>query len=343
MILSAILACSLYAGSEKYDLYVPTVKSVIASKDIVKLNNGKLEFQGKKIMDEDGDIIMGANINNKLYYFSTKEFSDTQIVFLKDSQGKIIKKFEGYRINLSKNEENLPLILLQLSKDSNAYDNVYLFDGENVQLINKNLVRYNYEFYGAGHVIIPKVESNMKFHQEYFPLKSITDGSEKTISVLHPFVNIWGSARTDSYTIITSAGANIVYLYDDVNRDTVLETFNVKTGERKTLAKGDGWSGDVFQVLYSNGIKILRIFKDKTLKEEYEYKGQTPVSKYDDKESTYIDLSTLNEVEINPKDFNKLVIDGVNEYSVNGERHITFYLHTLANAVDKRRNGYPLF
>jgi hypothetical protein len=336
---SLLLATALLVGStqlsgaETYPVYVPTTKSVITSNDIIKIENGQLQFHGKTILDEDGNIGMAFNINNKLFYFTTKELDDSAIYILKDESGKEIRKFEGAMIQLLSSSDGLPLILVQLREENNKYDNVYKFDGQEVKLISKNLQRYENEFYGAGYQIIPLGGAGFV---EYAPIKSVLTGETKTLGTLHPIVNLFGSSNPKRMQIITTSGANIIYQYNASDGTNALEVYNTNTDERKTIASGDS----TLQIWYSGDKKILRIFQDKSLEEETAGNGAIPVSNYDDKESTFLDLASLDEVKVNPKDFKKFVLTS-NFYGAVVQR-ISFKIKSMSYTSDKHEDRRPL-
>lgn len=340
LLFSLVLGGCAQQPKIEYNIYTPVKKSVINSNEIIKVNGGRLQFKDKSIMDEDGDINMAFNIDGKLYYFTSKEGASLGTYILKDENSKEIKKFEGKLIRLLKAEDGYPLILVQKdgSKMNQMFDNVYRFDGKEVKLVNKNLQMYNNEFYAAGHQVVPKVNKEGAFSNSYFPLVSVVNGSSKTIKALHPGA-FFGTPNPENLTIITSSGENIVYVYGDINGDDAIEAFSLKTGEAKTLAKGKV----VCQLLYSGDKRILRILSGQNVHAESSMLG-VPVSKYDNEPSTFIDLSSLDEVSINLNDYNKLILASGFQNLGGGytrENYVTFGLWKLRQTGDNNR-GRPL-
>jgi len=322
-----------------YPIYTPTQKVEIKHDDIIKVSKGRLEFKGNSILDEDGDIDMAFNINGKLFYFVTNELSSLATYTLKDEQGKEIKKFEGQSIQLVKDENNLPIVMVQLTPIK-IYDNIYKFDGNEVKLVNKNFPMRYHEIYAAGHQIIPKISEDGSFISEYYSFESVTTNANKTLHVLHPH-SFLGMQKVNSFRIIGSAGPNIIYTHNDQNDDLALEIYNVKTGEQKVLLKGK----NRIQILYSGDKFILRILSNPELSLESSIFQNDVVSKYDNESSTFIDLATLNEVKINTNDFNKLVLESGYAGLGGGyirEWFLTFSLSTLHDVI-KKRNGSILF
>lgn len=343
---SVLLLSLMVTGCAKqpkieYSTYTPVKKSAINANDIIKVNGGRLQFKGKTIMDEDGDINMAFNLDGKLYYFTSKEGASLGTYILKDENSKEIKKFEGKLVKLLKAEDGFPLILVQKDggKMNQMFDNVYRFDGKEVKLVNKNLQMYNNEFYASGHQIVPKMNQEGAFNNSYFPLVSVVDGSSKTIKALHPGA-LFAAPNPETVTIITSSGENIIYTYRDINGDYAIEAFSLKSGEAKTLAKGDV----VCQLLYSGDKRILRVLTaGQNVRAESSMTG-IPVSKYDNEPSTFIDLSSLDEVTVNINDFNKLVLASGFQNMGGGytrENYVTFGLWKLKQTGDNNR-GRPL-
>lgn len=337
---SLLLATALLLGSaqlsaaDTYSAYVPTKKGVINPNDNITVNNGQLQFHGKTIMDEDGDITMGFNIKDKLYYFVTKETASIFTYTLKDANGKEIRRFTGERVRLMSSSEGLPLILVQLKQDSGSYDNVYTFDGQDVKLIAKNFQRNTHEFYAAGYQITPLYYGNGQFALQYAPIKSVSTGETKTFGTLHPRNPMFGTQDPKWMTIFATAGSNLIYFYRDIDDNGVVETYNTKTGEQQTIAKGKG----VFQFLTNGDRKILRTFKDKTLSDELAVSGRMPVTEYKNQESTFLDLATLEEVTINQNEYKIFMLDYVN--SGVQFRYLTFELNRpLGNAVSYREGA----
>lgn len=325
-----------------YEVYKPTQKVEIQSSDIIKVSKGRLTFKGNTIMDEDGDIALACNIDGKLFYFVTKEMSSSAVYTLKDGQGKEVKKFEGHHIRIMRDEDNLPIIMVQLAdkKLLMSYDNVYKFDGKDVKLVNKNFpMRYN-EMYGAGYQIIPIIYQDGGFGDSYFPLESVTTNETRTIHVLHP-QTFFGRLMKDSFHIVGTAGPNILYTHYDQNDEMALEAYNLKTGEQKVLAKGN----NQVQILQSGDKKILRILSNPALHSESSKFQNTVVSRYDNEVSTFIDLATLNEVKINMNDFNKMILQTGFTNLAGGytrEWYITYPLSKLHRIVEDRK-GKMLF
>jgi hypothetical protein len=338
---SLLLATALLLGSaqlsaaDTYSAYVPTKKSVINPNDSIKVKNGQLEFHGKTILDEDGDINMGFNIKDKLYYFVTKESANVFTYTLKDASGKEIRKFAGERVHLMSSSEGLPLILVQLKQDSNSYDNVYTFDGENVKLIAKNFKRYQNEFYAGGYQIMPASYGDGNFAQQYYPIKSVSTGETKTFGTLHPTKPMFGDPDSKRMIIFATAGSNLIYLYEDIDDNRVIETYNTKTGEQQTIAKGKG----VFQFLTNGDKKLLRTFKDKTLAREF-LVDRMPTTEYQNKESTYLDLATLEEVSIDQNEYKIYMFDYVNTVRF---RFLTVALDRSLEYAMYDHRGRPLF
>jgi hypothetical protein len=137
--------------------------------------------------------------------------------------------------------------------------------------------------------------------------------------------------------IITTSGTNIIYTYMDSDDNPVIEAYNTKTSESKTIARGDG----LFQIWHSGYNKVLRILKDKTLWQEATNTGIAPVSAYDNKESTFLDLTSLNEVTLNPKDFNKIILtSNIQGYTI---KSVTFDISSIQKYIDRHNDGHPLF
>jgi hypothetical protein len=332
-------------GSEprvEYNAYKPSKQVEIKSENIIKVTNGRLEYKGDSIMDENGDIAMAFNIDGDLYYFVTKESAEKATYLLKNAKGEVVKSFEGRIVHLLRSEENLPLIMVQLSKGYGAqvYDNVYKFDGKEVKLVNKNLQLYRNEFFAAGHQFITKISKDGNFRGQYFPAISVVNGKEQDITTSHPG-KLFGTPMPHDFNIIATAGGNVVYTYSDQNGDKVIETYNLKTAQQAVLAKPN----DKLQLLQSGTKKVLRIFTDTAAKVESSIVDKNIESAQDGMASVFIDLATLDEVKINLNDFEKLRLESGYANMGGGytrDWYITYNTRVLHKISDKRR-GKPIF
>jgi len=313
----------------EYNTYKASKKSVIATRDIIKVDGGRLQFKDKNIMDEDGDIDMAFTIEGKVYYFTSKEDTRLGTYILKDENKKEIKKFEGKLVKLLMDPSGFPIILVQKDsrKINQLYDNVYQFNGKDVILVNKNLQKHWNEFYMAGYQVTMRTHKEGGFSGSYFPIVSVVDNTEIRLKTLHPDTFL-GKPEPEELSILTSSGENIIYIYTDFNGDSAIEAFNLKSKEANTLAKGDVYC----QLLYSGNKKILRIFNNKNIHSESAIHGYIPISKYDNESSIYIDLGSLNEVSININDFKKYIMkSGFNNMAggYTEQNYVTFSLLNL--------------
>ena len=345
--LSAIVASTIFTGCVnqeriEYPTYKPVEKVKLDKKDIINVESGKLNYNNKTIMDEDGNIDLATIIDNKLYYFVSKIVGNDTKYVLKDENKKSIQEFEGAKILIMLDPDGLPLILVQKGNNY-VYGNVYRFNGKEVQLVNKNIEQYYNELYTLGYRFIKDMQKDSQSNSYFYGWKplivSVIDNSSKKIGTAHPRTFL-GTPKPQEYRMITSSGANIIYSYKDSNGDSVIETHNLKTDSIQTLAKGDK---TFCQLLYFGNKKILRILTNNNLTAESMMHGATPTSKYDNEPSINIDLDTLKEVEINIKDFDKYILKtGFTNlgggYTV--QKYITFSVSDLNSS---NPTGGPLF
>lgn len=341
MLCVLLVYSSVTFADNTYDVYTP-VKKTLSAKDIVQVKNGELKFKGKTIFDEDGNIVAAYNINNQLFYFVRKDSSDKAGFILKNEKGKEIKKFEGALLQIVDSEDGLPLILVQLNSMISKFDNVYIFDGKEVKLIRKNIQQYVGECYKAGMQIVPGF-INGTFANQYSKIESIATGETKKIGTLHPKDYFFGGPKKEKMEIVAVVGQNIIYRYKASDDKVVLEAYNVKTGSQTTLVRGEG----VFQFLTAGKKVILNIFKDKSLSEKdtLEHLSDSYLHDYSGKESTYIDLSTLEEVTIDPKEFHPYMLRWAYKGDVNGWKHKMNYfeLDGKIDTVLMQANGCGIF
>lgn len=339
--LSAIVASTIFTGCVnqeriEYPTYKPVEKVDLNKRDIVILKNGKLTYNEKTIMDADGNINFATLIDNKLYYMVSKIQGNQRTYVLKDENSKVIQEFDGARILIMKDVDGLPLILIEKGNNY-VYGNVYRFDGKEVKLVNKNIAQYNDEVYMAGYRFERYIQTYPPARLlEYKSIVNVIDNSSKTIKPLRPLYT-W-----EAFPIIASAGSNIVYVYEDINGDSVIETLNLKTNQQKTLLKGDKTK---CQLLSLGNKKVLRIFNT-PVEEERSRDNAIPTSKYDNVPSVFIDLDTLKEVNININDFEKVILNDSGTGIAGNTtifNYITFDLKFLKYVAKFKAKGEPLF
>jgi len=102
------------------------------------LSNGVIVAKnGKRILDEEGDIVGVYNFPNKSIYLL--KIPGKNIYKIKTFEKKVLKSFNANNI-IPFSEEGKVLFAIRLEKNQTSfYDNIYMYNGKEIELVNKNI------------------------------------------------------------------------------------------------------------------------------------------------------------------------------------------------------------
>lgn len=310
--------------------YKPTKATTVVKNDnIAYVSNGALVFNnGKKLYDEDGDIVETFTVNEKVYYLLN--IQNKNLYILKDQDRKIIKTIKATSIFLF-TDINKAIIAIKLAGNkSNIYDNIYEFKNEKLNLVNKNVPLGSSTIAGLSYI---KTYVRGGYFRGY-KIKNIIDSKEITI------VPKKSSGR--DYYIIGVIGEKILYTYYNVNYDAVLEIYDIKNNTYHTILD----EKTRFQILRAGNQYVLKIFDNKKIFSESKMHGHFKYlkSKYDNKPAKYLSLNSLQEVQISTEFKPVLFYSGFGNLGggYTKETYITLNGYKLHSILEKKK-GRPAF
>ena len=281
-----IFGCAGGANTPKVPIsfYQPVKDSTILKPSSVRLEGSALILaNGKRILDEQGDIFNYYEINGSVYYLLKEPSKKT--FHVKDQNKKIIKTFEATDNIQSFKDINKVYLAVQLTGNPTMdfYDNLYEFDGKEFNLIHKD-IKLDY-FAKTG---IFSLHNRLPNTQEDFRLKNVRDN--KYISLMPKTKKYLSSKYPNAETYIIGAiGQKIFYIYKNVDSSTLLEMLDTSSNIQEILLDETA----KFQILYSGNQIVLKIFENKNISIDF-----NEDSKYINEPAKYISLNSLKEVNI---------------------------------------------
>ncbi|MEA2016885.1 MAG: hypothetical protein U9N59_00435 [Campylobacterota bacterium] len=259
-----------------------TKGSITLSEAECVISNGALVYKGKKLYDEEGDVIYTEKINGNVYYFIKK---DTDLI-LKNLNKKIIKIFKNSYSNIITSQNDIMYIATtdrHTYKRSYRYNNLYSFNGKNVEIIGKNhpirlTIKGNKITGGSvvgGYIIrwvkdhgSVAVHGKQNAHMAWTTIENMI--TRKVVDIkpsLVPhggYTGVFGNKTGYDYLILGMIGNSIVYTYEYKYSDngktiekTILEVQNLET-KRATILNDN--EDEKFK-FYTNGNDV--VFKSK--------------------------------------------------------------------------------
>lgn len=358
-LLMTIVIALLFVGCAGSTPQIPTQIDTLKKGKVEKVNktikliDGTLFINGKKHLDENGDIVM-AFIKNDVTYYILKDFTNGEKFILKNTSNRVIKNFDGIAKILKFETYNEVYLAVQYTSKTSLYnkyefDNVYEFDGKKLKLVNKNL--YIGDLSKGKYDKIGYMRTSGKFFTRlaYDPSMSSDAMRYKGHILYDPLsgkeITIEPKYNTREYQIIGTANDIVLYKYKRLKgflqSETIIEAKNLNSGETKVLKAGD--TLDIYIQLWKHGNQyILKIFND-SIESESKYGNEEAWdSKYINYPSKNIYLNTLSEVNTIPENFELLpLFQSFNKIGgrQTGKTYITYRIYTL----DEMTSKLPLF
>ena len=302
------------------------------AKEEITLNNPQLGLadngaiilkDGKKIFDSEGDIVTTFDMNGKLYYVIKSLVKDETQFKVKDSNKKLIDEFKANGITWFK-DNNRFILATKLEKNNtySIYDNVYEFDGEKFNLINKNLdlsnktIRYKNQNLNKAVSIsgIYQVDSLYVYHKDlanYVEEQIVTNiATGKKLHMSEIKINY---PKNDRTPLVIGIRNDIVYYTYQTggvlgfgNKDYIIEAYDIKANKTYALYSQELWGeGKRIQFLQAGNEVVLKIFDNPKLGSESNLHNHTETvkTKHTNEPAKIISLNTLKEVKSLSSDF----------------------------------------
>ena len=302
------------------------------AKEEITLNNPQLGLadngaiilkDGKKIFDSEGDIVTTFDMNGKLYYVVKSLVKDETQFKVKDSNKKLIDEFKANGITWFK-DNNRFILATKLEKNNtySIYDNVYEFDGEKFNLINKNLdlsnktIRYKNQNLNKAVSIsgIYQVDSLYVYHKDlanYVEEQIVTNiATGKKLNMSELKINY---PKNDRTPLVIGIRNDIVYYTYQTggvlgfgNKDYIIEAYDIKANKTYALYSQELWGeGKRIQFLQAGNEVVLKIFDNPKLGSESNLHNHTETvkTKHTNEPAKIISLNTLKEVKSLSSDF----------------------------------------
>ena len=302
------------------------------AKEEITLNNSQLGLadngaiilkDGKKLFDSEGDIVTTFDMNGKLYYVVKSLVKDETQFKVKDSNKKLIDEFKANGITWFK-DNNRFILATKLEKNNtySIYDNVYEFDGEKFNLINKNLdlsnktIRYKNQNLNKAVSIsgIYQVDSLYVYHKDlanYVEEQIVTNiATGKKLNMSELKINY---PKNDRTPLVIGIRNDIVYYTYQTggvlgfgNKDYIIEAYDIKANKTYALYSQELWGeGKRIQFLQAGNEVVLKIFDNPKLGSESNLHNHTETvkTKHTNEPAKIISLNTLKEVKSLSSDF----------------------------------------
>ena len=302
------------------------------AKEEITLNNSQLGLadngaiilkDGKKIFDSEGDIVTTFDMNGKLYYVVKSLVKDETQFKVKDSNQKLIDEFKANGVTWFK-DNNRFILATKLEKNNtySIYDNVYEFDGEKFNLINKNLdlsnktIRYKNQNLNKAVSIsgIYQVDSLYVYHKDlanYVEEQIVTNiATGKKLNMSELKINY---PKNDRTPLVIGIRNDIVYYTYQTggvlgfgNKDYIIEAYDIKANKTYLLYSQELWGeGKRIQFLQAGNEVVLKIFDNPKLGSESNLHSHTETvkTKHTNEPAKIISLNTLKEVKSLSSDF----------------------------------------
>jgi hypothetical protein len=346
-------------NSVPINTYVPPKEALTLNDSKFKgvVNNGAIILNdGKKIFDEEGDILTTFEINNELFYILKSLVKDDSHFKIKNSSKTVIAELKANSISWFIDDNKFALATkLEKNSNSSIYDNVYEFDGKKLNLVNKNLdlsegvyttrggTSYSKKLFKSGLFI---VESHIAHRDDLFPFKSqylinVITGDKIDMSAIKT------NYKSNNLVVVLGVRNNILYyaystgsMFDNT---TVTEALDLKVNKAYTLFKDDNY----VQLLESGNQIAFKIFdKNPKIKSEsiiFLHEKEV-VSEYRNEPAKIISLNSLKEFKDISNSFKIVPMHSSYSNLAGGNTSYTMITYTISSSrFAMGKTGKPLF
>lgn len=301
IIMSGCASSSSNNTSPTVKIYqAPKSNIVLKTSSQFYLDNGSVIFKnGEKLFDQDGDILKGFYVNNQFFYTVLNE--NTKNWKIKNKQKKVIKEFTDSLIHVFSKSPTEAIIYESLPGNTtfSKYDNVYSFNGNSLNQIDKN-VQLERGYYTKGEYTIKKIFTrNSKKTPDRYEVYNRYTKEKLNLPTFY-------AASVYKMHVVGIAGDFLYYTNEEglLDRTHTLHAVNLKTGKDIVLLNGTLMSSENNKKLeflkFKNDI-VLKIYNSST-KELKTNKQNTYIAE------KIIHLNTLNEIKGISPDFETIAI-----------------------------------
>lgn len=276
--------------AKKYALYEGSKDKIKLSKPNLLINDdGSLRLStGDIIMDEEGSIVTSVQFSEKIFYVVYGK--NTKTLKLKDKKGVVIKEFED-KFRFTTYQQNGNLYIATTSEmdaklyRNQVYSNLFMFDGNSVKLVKKNIQINGYVI--AGRDAIAKLsESDFKvngstlgndYEWKFYNISDDMQNDIKPSLVPHNGYSSFNKKLGYQYSFMVGFVGDIaVYTYNykfnnsagQLERKTILEAQNLSTGHVAILLdNGDqpfSFLTNGKDVVFKQGVRLIDLRTLKT-------------------------------------------------------------------------------
>ena len=312
------LATLLFTGCAKnstpISLYQAPKDDIVLNIKQDEVKKGTLILQnGDKIFDNEGDIVTSFKVNNKLYYIVQSLIKGESHFKVKNSSKDIVEEFKANKITWFNDDNKFVLaVKLERNKTDDIYDNIYEFDGNKFNLINKNLDLTNGYFIDDDKLTYNRIvsRSGMYYIESLFEqFGNLTFLSKQYVT------NISTDKKIDFKKIKTNyeIGNNkpiilgirndiIIYTYSTGSLFTlslpiiIIEAYDMKMNKAYTIYSDN--DSKKIQFLNSGNDVVLKIFDNTKIQSEVFYQNYVEdfKTKYMNESAKTIHLNSLKEI-----------------------------------------------
>ena len=312
------LATLLFTGCAKnstpISLYQAPKDDIVLNIKQDEVKKGTLILQnGDKIFDNEGDIVTSFKVNNKLYYIVQSLIKGESHFKVKNSSKDIVEEFKANKITWFNDDNKFVLaVKLERNKTNDIYDNIYEFDGNKFNLINKNLDLTNGYFIDDDKLTYNRIvsRSGMYYIESLFEqFGNLTFLSKQYVT------NISTDKKIDFKKIKTNyeIGNNkpiilgirndiIIYTYSTGSLFTlslpiiIIEAYDMKMNKTYTIYSDN--DSKKIQFLNSGNDVVLKIFDNTKIQSEVFYQNYVEdfKTKYMNESAKTIHLNSLKEI-----------------------------------------------
>jgi len=220
------------------------------------LDNGKLVSDNGTILDEEGDIVDVYNLSNGKSFYLLKIIGK-DLYKIKTIEKQTIKEFNANDIKSFHGDDKIVLAVKLAKNRTSIYDNIYLYDGNKLSLINKNIDLSNsyptglsalksvYDRASSYYFIKYQKLSNMITGQKIYNKKIPTKYRAKRKPII-----IGSRGNKVFYTYAVSGGMYYTFF---------IEAYDIKTKKTYTLVSGR--TEPEIEILRAGNKAILKILK----------------------------------------------------------------------------------
>ena len=312
--LAALLFTGCAKNSTPISLYQAPKDDIVLNIKQDEVKKGTLILQnGDKIFDNEGDIVTSFKVNNKLYYIVQSLIKGESHFKVKNSSKDIVEEFKANKITWFNDDNKFVLaVKLERNKTDDIYDNIYEFDGNKFNLINKNLDLTNGYFIDDDKLTYNRIvsRSGMYYIESLFEqFGNLTFLSKQYVT------NISTDKKIDFKKIKTNyeIGNNkpiilgirndiIIYTYSTGSLFTlslpiiIIEAYDMKMNKAYTIYSDN--DSKKIQFLNSGNDVVLKIFDNTKIQSEVFYQNYVEdfKTKYMNESAKTIHLNSLREI-----------------------------------------------